>query len=150
MRVFLGLIVAVAATSELCHKPQATPRDSDGDGIIDIQDCNAKNPDVGTPEMSECYHEDYGLPENEPLNACEVWEYTLHTYYEDLDKDTWGDGNKPLPWCDNWTQFEDWPDDASGRWGDCGPQDPTIHPQADDPPGDGIDQNCDGMDGSPG
>ncbi len=30
---------------------------------------------------------------------------------------------------------------------DCNDQDPTIHPFADDPEGDGIDQNCDGVDG---
>ncbi len=30
---------------------------------------------------------------------------------------------------------------------DCAPQDPRIFPGADDPFGDGIDQNCDGVDG---
>jgi hypothetical protein len=30
---------------------------------------------------------------------------------------------------------------------DCAPFDPGIHPGADDPIGDGIDQNCDGFDG---
>ncbi len=30
---------------------------------------------------------------------------------------------------------------------DCAPQDPRIYPGADDPDGDGIDQNCDGVDG---
>ena len=31
---------------------------------------------------------------------------------------------------------------------DCGPDDPTIKPFAPDPPGDGIDQDCDGVDGA--
>ena len=31
---------------------------------------------------------------------------------------------------------------------DCAPSDPLIHPGADDPWGDGIDQNCDGVDGN--
>jgi hypothetical protein len=31
--------------------------------------------------------------------------------------------------------------------GDCDDADPTVHPGALDPPGDGIDQNCDGPDG---
>jgi hypothetical protein len=31
---------------------------------------------------------------------------------------------------------------------DCGPQDPTIYPDAEDPIGDGVDQDCDGADGT--
>ncbi len=30
---------------------------------------------------------------------------------------------------------------------DCGPEDPFVNPDADDPLGDGVDQNCDGVDG---
>ncbi len=30
---------------------------------------------------------------------------------------------------------------------DCDDRDPRRYPGADDPPGDGIDQNCDGVDG---
>jgi putative metal-binding protein len=30
---------------------------------------------------------------------------------------------------------------------DCNDQNSSVHPGADDPPGDGIDQNCDGHDG---
>ena len=32
--------------------------------------------------------------------------------------------------------------------GDCDEADPSVHPGADDPVGDGIDQNCDGVDGN--
>ena len=35
-----------------------------------------------------------------------------------------------------------YPDDI-----DCGPEDPTIHPGAEDGVGDDVDQNCDGVDG---
>jgi len=31
---------------------------------------------------------------------------------------------------------------------DCAPEDPDIHPEADDPAGDGVDQDCDGADGT--
>ncbi len=31
---------------------------------------------------------------------------------------------------------------------DCAPEDPAVHPEADDPVGDGIDQDCDGADGT--
>jgi hypothetical protein len=31
---------------------------------------------------------------------------------------------------------------------DCDDSDPSIYPGAEDPPGDGIDQDCDGVDGT--
>ena len=41
----------------------------------------------------------------------------------------------------------DFDDDGSLDADDCDPSDPLIHPGAEDPHGDGIDQNCDGADG---
>lgn len=41
----------------------------------------------------------------------------------------------------------DFDSDGSLDADDCQPADPSIHPAADDPYGDGIDQNCDGADG---
>jgi hypothetical protein len=37
--------------------------------------------------------------------------------------------------------------DGDGDCHDCNDQDPSINERADDPKGDGIDQNCDGVDG---
>ena len=41
----------------------------------------------------------------------------------------------------------DFDDDGSLDADDCAPSDPLIHPGADDPYGDDVDQNCDGADG---
>ena len=41
----------------------------------------------------------------------------------------------------------DFDEDGTVDSKDCGPADPLVHPSADDPYGDGIDQNCDGEDG---
>ena len=41
----------------------------------------------------------------------------------------------------------DFDGDGSTDSEDCAPEDPSIHPGADDPPDDGVDQDCDGCDG---
>ncbi len=43
--------------------------------------------------------------------------------------------------------LQDFDGDGSLDADDCGPADASIHPSADDPHGDGIDQDCDGGDG---
>ena len=42
----------------------------------------------------------------------------------------------------------DFDNDGSADSEDCAPGDPEIHPSANDPYGDRIDQNCDGVDGN--
>ena len=49
--------------------------------------------------------------------------------------------------CQEATSLYDLDEDGSLDADDCAPSDPLIHPAADDPYGDGIDQNCDGTDG---
>ncbi len=41
----------------------------------------------------------------------------------------------------------DYDGDGSLDADDCSPMDPAVHDGADDPPGDGLDTNCDGVDG---
>ena len=52
-------------------------------------------------------------------------------------------GCLPAEYPTNW----DADGDGYGTIEDCDPDDPLIHPGADDPVGDAIDQNCDGYDG---
>jgi hypothetical protein len=57
----------------------------------------------------------------------------------------YGVPSEPGPFCDDRTADRD----ADGFCGsfDCNESDPTIHAMAEDTVGDGIDQDCDGMDG---
>lgn len=43
--------------------------------------------------------------------------------------------------------WDDLDEDGIPDHQDCAPNDPDIHPYARDYEGDGIDQNCDGVDG---
>lgn len=52
-----------------------------------------------------------------------------------------GDGDGYYPAC-----YDDVCDPAD-PYCDCNDADPRVHPDADDPGGDGVDQNCDGVDG---
>jgi len=42
---------------------------------------------------------------------------------------------------------DDWDGDGTPDAEDCGPENPTVYASADDEFGDGLDQNCDGLDG---
>ncbi len=49
--------------------------------------------------------------------------------------------------CTSTNSLQDFDGDGSLDQNDCNPADPGIHPSAEDPHGDGIDQDCDGSDG---
>ena len=49
--------------------------------------------------------------------------------------------------CGTGSSLWDYDEDGTADGEDCQPHDPEIHPGAEDPLGDGIDQDCDGMDG---
>jgi len=53
----------------------------------------------------------------------------------------------PSAGCDPVEQVFDFDSDGVDDADDCSPEDPSIHAGADDPYGDGIDQDCDGFDG---
>ena len=61
------------------------------------------------------------------------------TFYADTDRDSYGDASSTLLACSA-------PAGYVSRAGDCNDRDASIHPGATEIPGDGIDQNCNGVD----
>jgi uncharacterized protein (TIGR03382 family) len=76
-------------------------------------------------------------------NDCDqaVDEDVVPTWYPDADGDGYGaEGEPGVTGCDP-------PEGTADQTGDCDDADPAVNPGADDPEGDGVDQNCDGADG---
>lgn len=66
--------------------------------------------------------------------------FTMVTYYEDADNDTYGDAASSVTDC---TQ----PAGYVTNDDDCNDANAAIHPGATDNTGNGVDENCDGVDG---
>ena len=105
-------------------------------------------------------------------NQCEYDDADLDGYPSDMDCDdynpdvnpgaveVWYDGTDQN--CDEWNDFDQDQDGfvmegfemmaggTSPEGGDCDDTNPEINPWGEDIPGDGIDQDCDGMDGTSG
>lgn len=65
---------------------------------------------------------------------------TILTYYEDADNDTYGDAASSVTDC---IQPAGYVSDST----DCNDANAAIHPGATDNTGNGVDENCDGVDG---
>ena len=100
-------------------------------------DCDDNDPDSfpGNPLPDDC---------NDVDNDCdgEQDEDGKRDYYLDFDHDNYGDSSVTYMGC--------YSADYAEEGGDCNDDDATIHPGAEDPPNDGVDQDCDGSDFSGG
>ena len=141
---------------EICN-PDG-PVDDDCDGLVDDAD-----PDISPDSYLEWYADRDGDgfgAEDDFEYACSRPEGTAATnddcddadpdvgppslWYEDSDRDGFGAGDplSPTPSCD-------YPDArARPDWIglDCGPDDPTIYPGAEEICENGVDEDCDGLD----
>ncbi len=127
-------------------------RDADGDGygttedttdscaqpdgyILQAGDCDDTNPDINPGATEVCDGVDNDCDGNADDDAVDA-----ATWYWDVDRDGYGDETHPTYAC---TQ----PQGNSAIGGDCDDTDPAINPAAEEIPGNGVDEDCDGTDG---
>lgn len=126
--------------------------DADGDGFGDAdalatisctpvagsvtnnEDCDDTDDQINPSATEVCD----GLDNNCDGNTDEG--FTQVTYYEDADNDTYGDASSSVTDCVQPTGYVTNDDD-------CDDTNAAIHPGATDNTGNGIDENCDGVDG---
>jgi len=107
--------------------------DADGDGYDDEEDCDDTNPDINPGAIELCD----GIDNN--CDGVVDDGVTLVTFYTDFDLDGYGAGDAIVDCII--------PAEASLLSGDCDDEDPNINPGAADVDMNGIDENCDGVDG---
>ena len=132
----LGLVVSLGAGCGVTINPAesfdggadgSALVDEDGDGYDVEDDCDDTDPDVnpGQPAESCCPPADAVDQNCDGLIGPSEVDIACNCFYDE-DGDGWGDGFGPGP--------------------DCDDTDASIHPEAEEICGDGIDQNCDGSD----
>ncbi len=104
--------------------------------VADATDCNDAAFAVFPGAVETCD----GLDNNCDGSMDESSAIDAGIWYADGDADGFGDGGSSLSSC---AQPPGFVADAT----DCNDSDPVIHPFVRDLPADGVDQNCDGLDG---
>lgn len=97
-------------------------------------DCNDSNPNINPGVAELCDGIDNNCDGNTDENLA------LNTYYEDSDGDGFGNPNSSIQNCGLISGYVDNDDD-------CDDGNFLINPNVNDTPGNGIDENCDGVDG---
>jgi hypothetical protein len=115
--VLLVLLAGLPALLLGCRNPDLF--DTDGDGSVDSEDCAPEDPTIHL-EAPDPYGD--GIDQN--CDSCQA------PAGDGIDVD-----------CDGYPSNAVLPDDATHLY-DCNDQNAAIHPDAEDLPNDGIDQDC--------
>ena len=110
--------------------------DADQDGHAACKDCRDDDPWIhpGMDEVCDGQDNDCdGTADNDDALDAALW-------FQDEDQDGYGQGDRSTRACEQ-------PPETSAVGGDCEDGDAAIYPDAPDPCGDGVDQNCDGRGG---
>ncbi|MEZ5055475.1 MAG: MopE-related protein [Saprospiraceae bacterium] len=110
--------------------------DNDNDGYLSDVDCDDNNPNVNPGAQEICNNID------DNCNG-QIDEGLLITYFLDADGDGFGDINNSMDACSL-------PSGYTTDNTDCDDTNPQINPDATEIPDNGIDENCDGVDGNGG
>jgi len=107
--------------------------DLDGDGFFSDVDCNDGNASINPGAAEVCN----GIDEN--CNGSIDEGLPVTQYFQDLDNDGFGNTSVTITNCNRPLGFV-------ALSGDCNDNNAQINPGATEIPGNGIDENCDGID----
>jgi len=132
-----NLISAQEAQNHL--RASLNPADTDGDGFtVEQGDCNDSSAEI-FPQAEEVCGDGVDQNCDGRDDACPV------AWYHDDDRDGYSDGKiieSPLRPSDDYAPA----DELIAVRGDCNDAEASIHPEAEETCGDGIDQDCSGKD----
>ena len=114
----------------------AGAQDGDGDGVSAVEDCDDADPTVHPGAVEGCDGVDQDCDGEIDEDAGPVW-------FLDADGDGWGDWNQSVQACAAVAV----PGPVTDRAGDCDDSDGAVGPHATEVPANGIDEDCDGVDG---
>ena len=131
--------------------------DGDGDGVLACEDCDDDDPGVHPGAVERCNGLDDDCdPDTEPEGGELDFDsdgYLACAECDDMDHDNAPGNVEVCDGADNDCDGLPSPlelDDDGDTWteceGDCDDSTLDVHPFAEDPPGDGVDSNCDGAD----
>lgn len=121
--------------------PLDESNDNDGDTYLGCEDCDDNNSIIypGSTEICDANNQDEDCDGLTDDNDTSVDTSGFSTFYRDADGDGYGVSSPTTQSCDAPTGY-------ANQGGDCADTSATISPVTPEICGDGVDNNCDGLD----